>query len=620
MILNIKTIAVFCLLLVHFTMLASSKNLPSEIDSLNQIAWDIAREKPLEAIKLSKQALQLASSINYIRGQGISYDCLGTFYTDINNYSQAEEFLNNAIKIYQTSGDKYRKAQTYDKLCRLKKEEGDYLQAIDYGTKAIETLTELEEERNISALLLNLAIVYQFNQDTSDARKYYDLALEAAIAGADTVNLLLTHYNKAFFHNELGEFEDAVFHLNKGLPIAKQKDEFLVEAAIYDVFGVIYTKKEQYAEALEMFNNSIEISKVQNSTLQLFHSYIDISSLYSKTKESNLALDFCKQAEILATSLAKIEEEEILSRRFSEIYDELGDTAKSYHFFKKAEILEDSIINKAKNESIHLLKRKHAENISTKAKAQQAIVEAKNYKLIVLFSFLSLLSLIAFVVVNQRRRAKARELVSYKKDQEKRINLRIIEGTKKTRKDLSHKLHNHVSTPLTHIKRLLEPVYKQFSFDKDIGDDIFQAIQIADNTHVISRDISYELRPEKIDWVDNIKLSLAGLKSITSDFRVDALKEEDFPREKGVKISAIICNVISNIEKHSKADNVKISITKTTDSLEITVKDNGIGFDPEKTKGVGLDSIYSDINELKGYLKIKSVKDIGTTINVKIPA
>jgi signal transduction histidine kinase len=83
-----------------------------------------------------------------------------------------------------------------------------------------------------------------------------------------------------------------------------------------------------------------------------------------------------------------------------------------------------------------------------------------------------------------------------------------------------------------------------------------------------------------------------------------------------IQIQRIVYQAISNIIEHSQASVVIISTQALSDSIAMTIRDNGIGFDthtrspihPHATKGVGLQSMAH------------RAKDIGATLNIRSTA
>ena len=594
----------------------------SKVDLLNDKAWQISINQPQEAIRLSKEALQLAESAGYLKGISTGCNYLGIFHTDLNQFQEAEKYFLKAVEVRKQMGYEEGVAYVYDNMSRLKKEQGDYQEAIRYGFQAIEILRSLRMEKEEPTLFLNLAIAHHFNRDTADAIRYYQEGLEIARGLKDTVNIASFHYNYGLLRREMDQLDSAQLHLEQALPLFKAIDHKMGEAAVYDALGVIHTKREARDQAEDFFQKSIELNTELRDSLRLFHNYLYLSKLYSGQGDPDQAMRYCDQAGEMLSGMDRMEERELLNREYGNLYAGLGDFEKAFQYLRKAEMIEDSIINDEKNQSILKLQKENAERGKAEAEVETRKQEIKNQRLTGGIGFLTLISLFGLYVLNQRRLANKRALMAYKESQEREIDRKILAATKKIREELSFNMHNHVSTPLTHIKRFLEPVFKQFSFDEKVQTNLKEAMNIVDKTHVVSRDIAYRLKPEKINWVERIKLSLLALEikdQVTTDFVVNGINDRSFSMEEGEKISSVIGNLLSNVDKHSGATHVKVAIKQVGEMLDILVEDNGKGFDPIRDRGIGLDSIASYVGELNGTMDIASKKNAGTMIGVKIP-
>ena len=87
-----------------------------------------------------------------------------------------------------------------------------------------------------------------------------------------------------------------------------------------------------------------------------------------------------------------------------------------------------------------------------------------------------------------------------------------------------------------------------------------------------------------------------------------------------VNLFRIIQEALQNIEKYAQATSVVIYITTTNKhEVEMTITDDGIGFEPtKKASGIGLNNMKMRTEELNGTFTITSEKDKGTKINLKI--
>ena len=134
------------------------------------------------------------------------------------------------------------------------------------------------------------------------------------------------------------------------------------------------------------------------------------------------------------------------------------------------------------------------------------------------------------------------------------------------------------------------------------------------------------LRPTLLDEV-GLKLAI---KSYVQEFETNTKIECDLhlPEEElaltenqSTAIFRIIQESLTNVVKHAKANRVSIVLSEWDNSLVLTVKDNGIGFDlnTRKAKSFGLLGIGERAAMVGGKAQITSAAGKGTTVRVSLP-
>jgi len=83
----------------------------------------------------------------------------------------------------------------------------------------------------------------------------------------------------------------------------------------------------------------------------------------------------------------------------------------------------------------------------------------------------------------------------------------------------------------------------------------------------------------------------------------------------------VVKESLNNINKHSKATEVNITISADNESVNIVIADNGIGFlvDEKKKFNYGLNNMKSRMNDINGNFRIESVIRQGTTAIIDFP-
>lgn len=81
--------------------------------------------------------------------------------------------------------------------------------------------------------------------------------------------------------------------------------------------------------------------------------------------------------------------------------------------------------------------------------------------------------------------------------------------------------------------------------------------------------------------------------------------------------------IVNNIIQHAQATAIAISLKQTDDDLELSIRDNGIGFNTEQAlalkSGMGLNNIQKRTALIGGTAIIKSAPGLGTVITIVVP-
>jgi two-component system, NarL family, sensor histidine kinase LiaS len=100
-------------------------------------------------------------------------------------------------------------------------------------------------------------------------------------------------------------------------------------------------------------------------------------------------------------------------------------------------------------------------------------------------------------------------------------------------------------------------------------------------------------------------------------------KIEEFSVEKGIEdhLFRILQESVSNTLRHAKATLLEVLLIKRDGFIILRVTDDGIGFDVDENKAgsYGLQNMHERAVEIGGSLKIVSLKNKGTRLEVKIP-
>ncbi len=246
----------------------------------------------------------------------------------------------------------------------------------------------------------------------------------------------------------------------------------------------------------------------------------------------------------------------------------------------------------------------------------------------IIFLFLTLIFGIIFLYKKNQNKLKKDIQILYL-NHEKSILKTQLEIQEQTFKNISQEIHDNISLTLTLAKLNLNVL--DASNIKDIKSTIENTVDLISKSIADLNDISKSLDSDLIRSygliyaieTEKLILNKSGLFDV--EFTVEG-DSSDIEGEKELIMFRIIQESCNNIIKHSKATTIKISLRYNTDHLQLSIEDNGIGFDVEKMStfhskkmGSGLTNIKNRAKMIEATAEIKSAIGLGTQVNIQLP-
>jgi PAS domain S-box-containing protein len=232
--------------------------------------------------------------------------------------------------------------------------------------------------------------------------------------------------------------------------------------------------------------------------------------------------------------------------------------------------------------------------------------------------------------ITERKQAEAEREHLFKEISESQVRLKalsaeLVNVQEEERRHLARELHDEIGQGLTAISLKLEGI-DELVENSYSGRDLAQALAMIDQMLQQVRNLSLDLRPSMLDdlglmptlrWYLNRQKELGKFKV---EFNDPALSERP-PAIIETVCYRIVQEALTNIARHSGAANVKIEISEQGHELHLVIKDDGQGFDVERSlkeaalgKSTGLLGMQERAVQIGGRVEIQSKESHGTTI------
>lgn len=584
----------------------------------------------------SKLALDVVtvSSLKATLAKGILEYYQGVFYSNQGNKAQAKSYYEEAIKALESdSKNTTLLIKAWYNYAYLQVEDKGY----DYMVK---TLTEYciplsEKSNNIELLAYSytqLGLTFMSVGQFDKAEEYHKKALEQLekIEKKNSVHLI-TYFNLVSNYCYKPDSKTAKAYLDQAKELLNPFPESQHYPNYYYQEAMYYTTIQDFDNALTSLSKGAKLAKNGNQTKLLHLLYFRMYNVYLMQKDYHKAK---AQLEYILTE--KVLNKEAVNRRITytqlaAVNDVLGEYKEAYQWMKNASVLGDSLQQNKLLEKMNELeilhqtadKEQKINDLEKEKKENELLSKNKNLRITILVISLMLSFVIAFLIfINYKKQKKLNKQINisheqhllHLKDQQKyEASQAILQGEEQERQRIAQDLHDSMGGMLANIRMTISA---NDSFNKE------NIIEKLDKAITEMRRISRNLMPETLK---NLGLEIAikelceamTQKHFIIQFEAFNLSE-NIPFKTQIALYRITQESISNIMKYAQATNVIVQISQNSNILNLTIEDDGIGFDKsEIVYGLGLKNIQNRIQLINGTVDITSNKGEGTTINVE---
>jgi signal transduction histidine kinase len=231
------------------------------------------------------------------------------------------------------------------------------------------------------------------------------------------------------------------------------------------------------------------------------------------------------------------------------------------------------------------------------------------------------LAIIFFVIAYQRRVIAHQKELQKKEEEMQREMLRAtILSQEEEQRRIARDLHDDLGPMLSAVKLKVSEIKRKAGKGEPVVTELDESREMLDTTIGQVRGISHRLLPPILEDYGLVSaIESMCQKMNNNSLKIDLNKPAEYNRltaEKELALYRVVMELINNIIKHSGATAADITLKQTPALFEITVSDNGKGFDSDniqKLTGLGVKSMLSRIKAIDAGIRFQSSQK-GTTV------
>ena len=225
------------------------------------------------------------------------------------------------------------------------------------------------------------------------------------------------------------------------------------------------------------------------------------------------------------------------------------------------------------------------------------------------------------------RRPVEQRLIAEKAERDMRqLSQRLVATQEEERRHLSRELHDHVGQVLTALRMELGRIERgRAPDDTRLAASVAEAKQLVDKMFRTVRDLALGLRPSMLDDL-GLRAALewhvrdiARRCGVDVELRVDG-DVDTLPDPHQTCVYRAVQEALTNCVRHAQAQTIAVTVVAGRRTLDVSVTDNGLGFDPAaRRNGLGLRGMEERVKEIGGTVTIRTAPGQGTALSVQLP-
>ncbi len=538
---------------------------------------------------------------------------LGRLKSAMYNFEKANEYFRIAYEKYSLSGDRTQIAAVFNGLGTMYSNMALYDQALENYLNSLVIFEDEGHVLNEAALLINIGNIHKKLDNFDLALDYYMRSLQIyEDTGNGQIGFSVVFNNIGIIHFKREDYEKSLEYYNRALEINEETGNETGIAAATNNIGLVQTRLGNFSDALDSYLISVDINRSRGRRYQLANNFNNIGELFILTGEHTKAAEYLDDAYEIANQLAarEIIMENHLFR--ADLYESLGDYSGALRYRRLYDEYREGIYTSESRDVIAELQIRHDSErrikeleILQKDNEIQELALERQQRMQLYLAGVALLLLVLFFLIYRLYIFKKRsiELLKQKNEELEKINEELSRSEQMQKKlgstkdrffsIIAHDLKNPFNALLGFAEILSQNIDE---FKKDevktyvdiIHKSALNLYQLLENLLQWSKSqtgsINFEPVRFKLKEVADEVVQSLQIHSDRKKIIVENNIEESHSvyADKNI-FSTVIRNLLSNsIKFTSTGGKVELSSMEDGNFIEVSVKDNGTGIEPDE--------------------------------------
>ncbi len=207
----------------------------------------------------------------------------------------------------------------------------------------------------------------------------------------------------------------------------------------------------------------------------------------------------------------------------------------------------------------------------------------------------------------------------------RRLSHRLVAVQEQERRRVARELHDEVGQAISAVLVELGRLENRLPASQAESRAMLSvARQLAERAVAQVRDMALLLRPSMLDDLGLVPALKWQAREVSrrTGVKVKVAAEtvaDDLPDDCRTCIYRTVQEAVNNAAQHARASTVRVEAFQRDGQIQVSIYDDGSGFDPALEKGMGILGMEERVRQLGGVFRIDSSKGRGTTVSLLLP-
>ncbi len=266
----------------------------AQVEVFNELSWALRNNQTVQSIAYAKQAIDLATKLNYNTGLLRAYSFIGVAFRNLGNYSDAMDYYQKSMSLASKTNDLEQLAYAFNNMGNLCLYQKQYEQGLQYLKRALLLGEQLKNKKIIAYANLYLGRTYAQTQHYDESLEYLNKSLQLRLTMKNPDAIAACQKSIGDLYYTQNDIAKAVEYYLKITKLAENNQDIDMLADVLIRLSQCYLQTNRVLEAKDFAEKSLKIATNMNTKLRIRDASQSLAKIHESLGEIDMAFKYQK--------------------------------------------------------------------------------------------------------------------------------------------------------------------------------------------------------------------------------------------------------------------------------------------------------------------------------------